>query len=141
VADNALRQPALRLVIIEIGDVDELPRLLPDCVRHLGMRVAQRAHRNAAAEVETLAGQGVQAEEQAALLAAQVESLLALPPAEAASAFVELWCALEAGLKARGVGLAQACQVQSLAMEPRLRRWRLALPPGYAGAVALLDPV
>ena len=74
------------------------------------------------------------------LLAAQVESLLALPPAEAASAFMELWCALEAGLKARGVGLAQASQVQSLAMEPRLRRWRLALPPGYAGAVALLDP-
>ena len=71
---------------------------------------------------------------------AQVESLLALPPAQAASAFVELWCALEAGLKARGVGLAQASQAQSLAIEPRLRRWRLALPPGYGGAVALLQP-
>ena len=71
---------------------------------------------------------------------AQVESLLALPPAEAASAFVESWCALEAGLKARGVGLAQASEAQALAMEPRLRRWRLALPAGYGGAVALLDP-
>ena len=71
---------------------------------------------------------------------AQVESLLALPPAEAASAFVESWCDLEAGLKARGVGLAQASEAQVLAMEPRLRRWRLALPAGYAGAVALLDP-
>jgi len=71
---------------------------------------------------------------------AQVESLLALPPAEAASAFVESWCALEAGLKARGVGLAQASEAEALAMEPRLRRWRLALPAGYGGAVALLDP-
>ncbi len=70
----------------------------------------------------------------------QVESLLALPPAEATSAFVESWCALEAGLKARGVGLAQASQAQILVLEPRLRRWRLALPSGYGGAVALLDP-
>ena len=71
---------------------------------------------------------------------AQVESLLALPPAEAYSAFFESWCDLEAGLKARGVGLAQASEAQVLAMEPRLRRWRLALPAGYAGAVARLDP-
>jgi 4'-phosphopantetheinyl transferase len=70
---------------------------------------------------------------------AQVESLLALPPAEAASAFMESWCALEAGLKAGGVGLAQASEAQAQAMEPRLRRWRLALPAGYSGAVALLD--
>lgn len=74
------------------------------------------------------------------LAPAQVESLLALPAAEAASAFVECWCALEAGLKARGVGLAQASEVQALAIEPRLRRWRLDLPAGYSGAVALLDP-
>ena len=74
------------------------------------------------------------------LAPAQVESLLALPPAEAASAFVECWCALEAGLKARGVGLAQASEVQALAIEPQLRRWRLDLPAGYSGAVALLDP-
>jgi len=74
------------------------------------------------------------------LAPAQVESLLALPAAEAASAFVECWCALEAGLKARGVGLAQASEVQALAIEPRLRRWRLDLPAGYGGAVALLDP-
>ena len=74
------------------------------------------------------------------LAPAQVESLLALPPAEAASAFVECWCALEAGLKARGVGLAQASEVHALAIEPQLRRWRLDLPAGYSGAVALLDP-
>ena len=74
------------------------------------------------------------------LAPAQVESLLALPPAEAASAFVECWCALEAGLKARGVGLAQAREVHALAIEPQLRRWRLDLPAGYSGAVALLDP-
>ena len=69
-----------------------------------------------------------------------VESLLALPAAEAASAFVEAWCDLEAGIKARGVGLARASDGRSRAMERRLRRWRLALPAGYAGAVALLDP-
>ena len=74
------------------------------------------------------------------LAPAQVESLLALPQAEAASAFVESWCDLEAGLKARGVGLAQASEVQALAIKPRLRRWRLDLPAGYSGAVALLDP-
>ena len=74
------------------------------------------------------------------LAPAQVESLLALPPAEAASAFVECWCALEAGLKARGVGLAQASEVRALAIKPQLRRWRLVLPAGYSGAVALLDP-
>lgn len=74
------------------------------------------------------------------LAPAQVESLLALPPVEAASAFVECWCALEAGLKARGVGLAQASEVHALAIEPQLRRWRLDLPAGYSGAVALLDP-
>jgi len=71
---------------------------------------------------------------------ATVESLLALPPAEAARAFVEAWCDLEAGLKARGLGLARASDGRSRAMERRLRRWRLALPAGYAGAVALLDP-
>ena len=69
-----------------------------------------------------------------------VESLLALAPAEAASAFVQAWCDLEAGLKARGVGLVGAKDGQAQAMEPRLRRWRLAVPAGYAGAVALLDP-
>jgi len=47
---------------------------------------------------------------------------------------------LEAGLKARGLGLARANDGRSRAMERRLRRWRLALPAGYAGAVALLDP-
>ena len=71
---------------------------------------------------------------------AEVEALLALPPAEAARAFVQAWCDLEAGIKARGVGLARASDGRSRAMEPRLRRWRLALPAGYAGAVALLDP-
>ena len=69
-----------------------------------------------------------------------VESLLALAPAEAASAFVQAWCDLEAGLKARGVGLVGANDGQAQTMEPRLRRWRLAVPAGYAGAVALLDP-
>jgi phosphopantetheinyl transferase len=69
-----------------------------------------------------------------------VEALLALAPAEAASAFVQAWCDLEAGLKARGVGLVGANDGQAQAMEPRLRRWRLAVPAGYAGAVALLDP-
>ncbi len=69
-----------------------------------------------------------------------VESLLALAPAEAASAFVQAWCDLEAGLKARGVGLVGVNDGQAQAMEPRLRRWRLAVPAGYAGAVALLDP-
>ena len=72
--------------------------------------------------------------------ASTVESLLAQAPAEAATAFVQAWCDLEAGLKARGVGLARASDGQSRTMERRLRRWRLALPAGYGGSVALLDP-
>lgn len=71
--------------------------------------------------------------------AATVEVLLALAPAEAATAFVQAWCDLEAGIKARGVGLARASDGRSRAMERRLRRWRLALPAGYGGAVALLQ--
>ena len=54
---EASRQPALRLVIIEIGNVDQLARLLDERLGDGRVRVAERGHRDAAAEIEiALAG-------------------------------------------------------------------------------------
>ena len=50
--DDLLRQPALRLVIIKVRDMEELARLLRERVRNLGVRVAERADGDAAAEIE-----------------------------------------------------------------------------------------
>src|SRR6185295_12355562 len=55
VPDNPLRQPALRLVIVEVRDVDELLRLVDEGLGDFGMRVPQRADRDAAAQVEVTA--------------------------------------------------------------------------------------
>ncbi|WP_254979775.1 4'-phosphopantetheinyl transferase superfamily protein [Cyanobium sp. ATX 6A2] len=65
----------------------------------------------------------------------QVEALLEQPQAEQRAAFLQAWCQLEAELKAGGWGLAAApppglCQLT--------RHWRLHLPEGYVGAVAML---
>ena len=52
-----LGQPALRLVIVEIGDVNQLARLLHQRLGDRRVRVAERRHRDAAAQVQiTLAG-------------------------------------------------------------------------------------
>ena len=47
-----LRQPPLRLVIIEIGNMPEPPRLLHQGLRDLRVGVAQRANRDPAAQIQ-----------------------------------------------------------------------------------------
>ena len=47
-----LGQPPLRLVVIEIGNVNQLPRLLDQRLGDLRVRVAQRRDRDAAAQVQ-----------------------------------------------------------------------------------------
>ncbi|SBO43746.1 4'-phosphopantetheinyl transferase superfamily protein [Cyanobium sp. NIES-981] len=59
------------------------------------------------------------------------------PEAERPEAFLQQWCLLEASLKARGTGLA-ARGAGVLDARPEPRRWCLAMPPGYRGAVSLL---
>ena len=55
--DQRLRQPALRLVVIEIRGVNELARLLNQRLGNGRVRVAEAAHCDAAAEVQVpLAG-------------------------------------------------------------------------------------
>ena len=51
-ADQRLRQPALRLVVIKIRDVDELARLLDQRLGDGRMRMAQSVHGDAAAQIE-----------------------------------------------------------------------------------------
>lgn len=68
---------------------------------------------------------------------AQVEALQQRPSAEHGQAFLQGWCLLEAGLKANGLGFA-GHGVASAMEQPPLRRWSLALPAGYCGALALL---
>ncbi|MEO1002313.1 MAG: 4'-phosphopantetheinyl transferase superfamily protein [Cyanobacteria bacterium J06638_7] len=68
---------------------------------------------------------------------AQVEALMHRPPAEQAQAFLQGWCLLEAGLKASGLGFA-GHGAASAPAQPPLKRWSVALPPGYCGALALL---
>jgi 4'-phosphopantetheinyl transferase len=72
---------------------------------------------------------------------ATVAALLALPPVKQASAFLSAWCRLEARLKAGGTGLAglalsrmDAPDRDGVLFE---RLWDVAVPQGYAAAVAL----
>src|SRR5260370_496167 len=50
--DERLSQPALCLVVIEIGNVDELARLLDQGLGNRRVGMAQRADRNAAAQIQ-----------------------------------------------------------------------------------------
>jgi 4'-phosphopantetheinyl transferase len=63
-------------------------------------------------------------------------ALAALPEVERPAAFLQLWCRLEAGLKAAGTGLAAGL---AGGLEAPVCHWRLALPAGYLGAVALIN--
>lgn len=63
----------------------------------------------------------------------QRQALNQLPAPARLEGFLAQWCALEAELKAAGTGLAGLERQQRAA----LRRWRLQLPEGYLGAVAL----
>ena len=51
-ADQRLGQPSLRLVVVEIRDVDELARLLDQRLGDGGVRVAERGDGDAAAQIE-----------------------------------------------------------------------------------------
>ena len=51
-ADQRLRQPALRLVVVEIRGVDDLARLLDQRLGDGRVRVAQRTDRDAAAQIQ-----------------------------------------------------------------------------------------
>lgn len=74
----------------------------------------------------------------------EVRRIEAKPPELQAMAFLQAWCALEAGLKARGVGLQGREQVparpstREAAMDSIPQLWQVALPAGYAGAAALV---
>jgi 4'-phosphopantetheinyl transferase len=76
---------------------------------------------------------------------AEVEALLALPPAEQASAFLSCWCRLEARLKAQGMGLAGLEQLGEREPHgdgaPFERLWDVAVPEGYGAAVAVMTPL
>jgi 4'-phosphopantetheinyl transferase len=62
-------------------------------------------------------------------------------PAAAADGFLQAWCHLEAGLKARGLGLAGRHPPARGArdQDPPLQHWPVVVPPGYRAAVALMD--
>jgi 4'-phosphopantetheinyl transferase len=79
------------------------------------------------------------------LMPAEVAALQALPQAEQASAFLAVWCQLEAQLKARGVGLAGLEALRAgdptFAALSSTALWTVAVPPGYAAAAALHTPL
>lgn len=74
----------------------------------------------------------------------EVRRIEALPPELRAMAFLQAWCALEAGLKALGVGLGglerleEASKPLQVGSGSLRRLWTVALPTGYAGAAALV---
>jgi 4'-phosphopantetheinyl transferase len=53
-------------------------------------------------------------------------------------AFLQAWCRLEAGLKARGVGLYGLDQDPPDGTSPTEDLWPITLPEGYCGAAALV---
>ncbi|MEB3270856.1 MAG: 4'-phosphopantetheinyl transferase superfamily protein [Synechococcus sp.] len=78
------------------------------------------------------------------LPAAELAVLAALPASQRPERFVQAWCRLEARLKARGCGLAGLERLRGEAViagnHPGERLWDVALPPGYHGALACLQP-
>ncbi|MCP9931040.1 4'-phosphopantetheinyl transferase superfamily protein [Cyanobium sp. AMD-g] len=65
-----------------------------------------------------------------------VEAILALPEERRGDAFLAAWCRLEAGLKARGLGLFAGARTDGRAREGP-DHWPVLLPEGYVGAAAL----
>ena len=64
----------------------------------------------------------------------EVEALLALPPAQQGPVFLQVWCRLEAKLKADGLGLWGLERMGSESSQV----WDVAVPTGYAAAAALI---
>ncbi|WP_323355973.1 4'-phosphopantetheinyl transferase family protein [Cyanobium gracile] len=70
------------------------------------------------------------------LPAEESERIRALPEEQRSDAFLAAWCRMEAGLKARGLGLFAGAPTDGRAREdPDL--WPVNLPEGYVGATAL----
>jgi 4'-phosphopantetheinyl transferase len=70
------------------------------------------------------------------LASGESERIRALPEERRSDAFLAAWCRLEAGLKARGLGLFADAPAGTGAAGD-LDHWPLVLPEGYAGAAAL----
>ena len=73
----------------------------------------------------------------------EVEQLLARPVDDRPAGFLEAWCALEARLKASGLGFAglQAMQAASLdQVRPSRSLWAVQVPEPYRAAAALAAP-
>lgn len=71
----------------------------------------------------------------------RLQALNQLPAPARLEGFLAHWCALEAELKAAGTGfscLERQRRTASRRCRQPLRRWRLQLPVGYLGAVALM---
>jgi 4'-phosphopantetheinyl transferase len=94
-------------------------------LRPVGVDVEQR---RPVPEWEGIAGRCLPAEES--------ERIRALAEERRGAAFLAAWCRLEAGLKARGLGLFTGAPADGRTREvPDL--WPLLLPQGYVGAAAL----
>lgn len=68
----------------------------------------------------------------------QQQALASLPAAAAREEFLQCWCRLEAELKASGAGFSALERLRAGATAGPVRHWRLQLPEGYRGAVALM---
>ena len=68
---------------------------------------------------------------------ARRQAIGALPAARRDGAFLEEWCRLEAGLKAKGLGVFGLAPEGGTAT-PEADVWPVALPAGYVGAAALI---
>lgn len=138
-----LGRPASSLSIHSVPG--EAPRILPDC--QAGLSISHEAGLSLAAihldgavgvdclRVSELADLPVLARDYLGTEAAQ--AIARLPQSEHASAFAQAWCAHEAKLKCLGLGLQEwspelACRLSACVAEA------LALPAGWAGAVATL---
>ena len=126
-------------VRIEIGAHGKpfCPNGPPFNVSHSGdlILLALHPHQQVGVDVEQLRpGLDWQPIAQRVLTAPQRQALNQLPAPARLEGFLAQWCTLEAELKATGTGLAGREHQQSAA----LRRWRLQLPAGYLGAVALM---
>lgn len=95
--------------------------------RPVGVDVEQR---RPVPEWEGLAGRCLPPEES--------ERIGALPEERRSDAFLAAWCLLEAGLKARGLGLFAGEPAEpGPGEDPHPDHWPLVLPKGYVGAAAL----
>ena len=77
------------------------------------------------------------------LPAAVLARLETLPPEQGGAAFLDLWCRLEARLKASGEGLAglERLRLTSAPQPGELALWDVKVPDGYGAAVALAKPL